>query len=245
MGQIYLVRHGQASFGSADYDQLSELGLQQARLLGAWYARSGQVFHRVVTGAMRRHRQTAEACMAALSAQSGAEGDWQIDADFNEYDHHEVMVRHCPEFDDPDAVKRFLASGPKAKYAFQEMFQAAMARWMSGAHDADYREPWPVFRLRCVAALERLANPARHADVAAPVPTASQAIIVFTSGGTIATLCQHLLGLGDRQTADLNWTLVNCGVTKLLYRPGRMSLSYLNNHAHLELQGEPHAVTYR
>jgi broad specificity phosphatase PhoE len=31
MGQIYLVRHGQASFGSANYDQLSELGHEQAR----------------------------------------------------------------------------------------------------------------------------------------------------------------------------------------------------------------------
>ncbi|HJV74342.1 MAG TPA: phosphoglycerate mutase family protein, partial [Noviherbaspirillum sp.] len=58
MGQIYLVRHGQASFGSANYDQLSELGLEQARLLGEWFANSRQQFHRVVTGDMRRHRQT-------------------------------------------------------------------------------------------------------------------------------------------------------------------------------------------
>ncbi|MFP2905716.1 histidine phosphatase family protein [Pyxidicoccus sp. 3LFB2] len=34
MGVVYLVRHGQASFGAADYDQLSETGLAQARVLG-------------------------------------------------------------------------------------------------------------------------------------------------------------------------------------------------------------------
>ena len=29
MGTLYLVRHGQASFGSDHYDQLSELGRRQ------------------------------------------------------------------------------------------------------------------------------------------------------------------------------------------------------------------------
>ena len=34
MGTLYLVRHGQASFGSANYDQLSALGQRQCRRLG-------------------------------------------------------------------------------------------------------------------------------------------------------------------------------------------------------------------
>ena len=34
MGTLYLVRHGQASFGADDYDQLSPLGHQQALRLG-------------------------------------------------------------------------------------------------------------------------------------------------------------------------------------------------------------------
>ncbi|NPC53888.1 histidine phosphatase family protein, partial [Corallococcus exiguus] len=29
MAELYLVRHGQASFGAADYDRLSERGEQQ------------------------------------------------------------------------------------------------------------------------------------------------------------------------------------------------------------------------
>ena len=32
MGVLLLVRHGQASLGAADYDQLSELGHRQAQL---------------------------------------------------------------------------------------------------------------------------------------------------------------------------------------------------------------------
>jgi broad specificity phosphatase PhoE len=235
MGQIYLVRHGQASFGSADYDNLSALGVEQARLLGEWFANCSQGFHQVVTGSMKRHRQTADACMGALPKALMVETDWQRDAGFNEYDHHEVLIRHWPEFADPLAIKKFLSDTENPKRAFQKIFEDAMTRWMDGKHDADYREPWPVFRARCVAAFDRL--------VASAGP--SQNIVVFTSGGTIATLCQHVLGLQDRQVCELNWTLVNSAVTKLFYQPGRTTLSYLNNFAHLEWLGEKNAVTYR
>lgn len=235
MGQIYLVRHGQASFGSADYDQLSPVGLEQARLLGEWFAHGNQQFQQVVTGDMKRHRQTADACIGALPKRTRTETDWQTDAGFNEYDHHEVMIRYRPDFAEPNAVKRFLAETENGKRVFQQIFQASMTRWMSGEHDADYNETWPAFRERCVASLKRLV------DAAAP----SQNIIVFTSGGTIATLCQHVLGLQDAQMAELNWSLVNCAVTKLFYQPDRIVLSYLNNFAHLEWLGEANAVTYR
>ena len=36
MGAIYLVRHGQAAFGTDDYDRLTEIGYTQARLLGGF-----------------------------------------------------------------------------------------------------------------------------------------------------------------------------------------------------------------
>jgi broad specificity phosphatase PhoE len=235
MGQIYLVRHGQASFGSADYDQLSPLGCEQGRMLGEWFSHCNQHFNQVVTGSLKRHRQTADACIAALPSASRPQTEWQTDAGFNEYDHDEVLMRHRPDFVEPGAIKRFLAEPGNGKRAFQLMFQEAMQRWMSGRHDADYREPWPVFRARCIAALERLV------ENAAP----SQNIAVFTSGGTIATLCQYVLRLDDRQVAELNWSLANCAVTKFFYQPGRIALSYLNNFAHLEWRGAANAITYR
>lgn len=235
MGQIYLVRHGQASFGAADYDQLSELGMAQSRALGAWFNDLRQPFSLVVTGDMKRQRQTAEACMAMLPVHLQPSQQWQADVDFNEYDHHEVLVRQRPDFADSAAVTRFLADSAHPRAAFQEVFAAAMARWMSGEYDTEYRETWPQFRARCIAALQRLIEGQER----------SKAIIVFTSGGVIATLCQHLLGMGERETARLSWGLVNCGVTRLLFQPGVVSLNYLNNHAHLERLGQAHAVTYR
>ena len=41
MGQLLLVRHGQASFGAEDYDVLSETGWEQGRRLGAHLVRAG------------------------------------------------------------------------------------------------------------------------------------------------------------------------------------------------------------
>ncbi|HEY8025597.1 MAG TPA: histidine phosphatase family protein [Burkholderiaceae bacterium] len=237
MGQIYLVRHGQASFGTANYDQLSSLGAEQGRLLGVWFAECGHSFDHVVTGALHRHRQTADSFLDAM----GAMPSRTVDPGFNEYDHEEILIRHRPDFADPEAVKRFLVEHENGKKAFQKIFEDAMARWMSGEHDADYGESWAAFRARCVAALSRLVDGAG----------ASQRIVVFTSGGTISTLCQHVLGMSDRQTFQLNWSLVNSAVTKFLFQAGtggedsRISMSYLNNFAHLEKTGDNAIVTYR
>ena len=60
MGTLYLVRHGQASFGADDYDQLSPLGLQQAQRLGAHWLAHGQRFDTVLMGTLRRHAQTLD-----------------------------------------------------------------------------------------------------------------------------------------------------------------------------------------
>ncbi|MBI3283904.1 MAG: histidine phosphatase family protein [Burkholderiales bacterium] len=243
MGQIYLVRHGQASFGSQNYDQLSELGIQQAQQLGRWWAARDLSVSRVVTGDLQRHRQTAQACMAELLGQpAGAldTGAWQSDTGFNEYHHHEVLARHVPEFDDPAAVKHFLLHTPNGKQAFQDIFSQAIARWMSGWHDADYRETWPAFRRRCVAALERQLQQ----------PDAAKNIVIFTSGGTISALCQHVLGFPDARFAELNWSLVNSAVTRLhvqpatAEQPARLALAYLNNFAHLEQSNNPKHITY-
>lgn len=235
MGQIYLIRHGQASFGSDNYDALSALGRQQGMVLGEWFAEQGQRFDRVLVGSMQRHRQTAAACMTALARSAPPETAWQLDPGFDEYDHHEVLIRHRPDFAEPGAVLRFLATQERPQQAYQAIHEAAVARWIGGGHDAQYGEPWPQFRRRCAEALQRLL------ESAAP----AQNIAVFTSGGTIGCLCQGVLGLDDRHTAQLGWSFANSAVTKIFYRQGKLSLGYLNNYAHLEWRGQRAAVSYR
>ena len=66
MGAIHLVRHGQASFGSGDYDRLSETGHLQARLAGEDMAARGLRPDVIIHGGLRRQRETAEGILAAL-----------------------------------------------------------------------------------------------------------------------------------------------------------------------------------
>ena len=96
MGVILLVRHGQASWGAADYDNLSELGHEQARITGA-APRGPRASRptRVVCGSMRRHRPDRR---GAPSRPPGGTRDVDIDEGWNEFDHVQMLEVHgAPE----------------------------------------------------------------------------------------------------------------------------------------------------
>lgn len=230
MSTVYLVRHGQASFGATDYDVLSERGQQQARVLGDAFARMQPRFESVVCGDMQRHRQTAQACLDAM----GRDARWRSDAGWNEFDHVRLITALRPDYADTALLRADLMAQPDPRRAFQGLFEQAMARWVAGGDEADYVETWHAFRDRCRAAL---------ASVLDALPQGGDAL-VFTSGGPIAALAQDLLKVPDSHGFHLNWGLVNCGVTKLVRGREGVRLSTLNGHAHFE--GE-HAglVTYR
>jgi broad specificity phosphatase PhoE len=220
MGAIYLIRHGQASFGTGDYDQLSPLGHQQASVLGQALQLRAVKPDLVVCGSMRRHRETAEGCLAAMNLQTAQ----QRDAAWNEYDHEAVVNALHPRFVDKALMHTELARSANPRRAFQDIFSEAMRRWATGRHDADYVESWQDFRSRVDGALQRL-----HAQLGR-----SQTAVVFTSGGPISAVAGRLLGLDDERTLRLNWTLANAAVTKLIYSERSLYLSSLNEHAHFE-----------
>ena len=66
MAAIFLLRHGQASFGESDYDRLSPLGIEQARLLGAALAGCNLRSPQFISGGMRRHQETLSECLGAM-----------------------------------------------------------------------------------------------------------------------------------------------------------------------------------
>ena len=229
MGAIYLIRHGQASFGQADYDRLSVIGHRQSTVLGQALKQLKLDVHACVRGSMTRHAETASACLWAM----GIDQDSRVDPGFNEYDHDEVLRASRPDFASPEGVARALSQAADPRAEFQKLFAAAMARWTGGAHDGDYRETWPQFCARCIAALQRaVANGGSGHNT-----------LVFTSGGAISVIVQHLLGLSDRDALRLNWIIANTSVTRLIYGNGRITLSYFNNYRHVEADRE--LLTYR
>ena len=230
MAAIYLIRHSQASFGSSDYDQLSEIGLQQARVLGASLALRRPRVRRAVCGTMRRHQQTAGGCLEAMSRPA----EWEVDAGWDEYDHDDVIRAFEPRYRDPAAMVADLAASAHPRRTFQEMFVQAVARWASGKHDGEYRESWSAFRERVAGALSRVNASLEKSEV----------VLVFTSGGPIGAVCGSLLHLSDDATLRLSSRLANAAITKLVCSDGAVHLSTLNEHGHFE--GDHAAMmTYR
>jgi broad specificity phosphatase PhoE len=221
MGVVLLVRHGQASFGTDDYDVLSETGWEQARLLGAWLAGRGVTPDVVVRGGMRRHRETAE----GLAAGAGAAGvAWsagvEVDPGWDEFDHLGVIA----------ALDEGVPAGELDRRAFQQAFERATARWTAGGHDADYPEPWPAFVARVGAS--------RAGACAAAGPGGT--VVVVSSGGPIAAACAELVDPdGDdaayaRLWSRFNTVTVNSSMTRVVVGSTGRRLLTFNEHPHLE-----------
>jgi broad specificity phosphatase PhoE len=218
MGTVLLVRHGQASFGAADYDVLSETGVAQSTRLGQALAEAGVVPTALVTGAMRRQRDTATAMAEA--------GGWspvlELDEGWNEFDHLGVVARG------PAALEGLDRRG------FQEAFVAATARWSGGEHDDEYDESWAAFVGRATAGLERAC--ARDGVT-----------VVVSSGGPIAVACAALVD-PEATAAELprlwnafNTVCANTGVTRVITGSTGRRLLTFNEHSHLSRD----QVTYR
>jgi broad specificity phosphatase PhoE len=219
MGQILLVRHGQASWDGDDYDVLSDRGHSQGELLGAALAARRIVPDLVITGGMRRHRDTVENIVAGASlGRVGVE----LDQGWDEYDHVSMLAQ---------VPTSFAGEKPTAD-EFQAWLEKAADRWVRGEHADDYHEPFAEFTARVDAALQRAVE-----------ASAGATALVVTSGGPISWVTTALLGGDASLWSGLNVVCINTGVTKLVTGRRGVTLVSFNEHTHLE--GNPLLLTYR
>jgi broad specificity phosphatase PhoE len=231
MGVILLIRHGQASFASTNYDKLSSIGMEQGRILGQALKTRAVKPDVLVCGGMQRHRETAEQCLQGL----GVAPSWDEDSGWDEYDHGAMLEAYDPRFGrKTNLAAELLKTGEDPKRVFQELFSKAAARWVGGAHDEDYDESFSEFCERVTAALQRLSARLEK----------SQTALVFTSGGAISAVAKLLLGLSAERMLPLSYLIANASVTKLIAGSTGIKLSTLNEHAHFE-GIEPKYLTYR
>jgi broad specificity phosphatase PhoE len=220
MTAVYLVRHGQASFGAADYDTLSPVGRQQAVVLGAELRRREVDVHAVWSGTLRRQVGTAEVCLEA----AGLDLPVRADARWNEYDHLGLVPSGQPAGDLVEASRDF-----------QRKLDEAIEAWMTGDHRNGATGTWAEFSGGVRAALAEVI-----ADLAK-----SRAALVFTSAGVISAICAALLSAPQPATyLALNRTMPNGAITKLVSGRSGVSLVSVNEHGHFE---GPHRglLTYR
>ena len=226
MSVIYLVRHGQASLFGRDYDVLSDLGVEQSRVVGAALADRGVRPDVVVRGTMRRHEQTTEAALEA----AGWDGlDVEIDPRWNEIDHVDIIKAREPAYTSHAAMVDALVDGPEPDRAFRTVFDDALRMWVDGG--GAYVETPDEFRARVDAAL---------GDVVARTAT-GQTVVVFSSGGPVAAATTTGLGLDMTAWLMVSRLVINASVTKLVAGESGVTVVSFNEHGHVEAAG---ALTY-
>ncbi len=249
MTTILLARHGQASFGEENYDQLSALGQQQAKMLGQHYATTQRRIDAIFSGSLIRQQESArhfwETYQPLMSADNMLVSDLTLPDNsmieaFNEFNHKDVFIKSNPAFSSKEAIAEELAKSDAPKARLAELFNVAMQRWHKGDNDMDYMESWPQFSVRAQQALEQARAQAEQLSHIGRDST----ILVFTSGGIIAAITAHLLQQGSRTAYQLNKSLVNTGVTSITIQEQAPRLLSLNEYSHLFADGK-RFVTWR
>lgn len=225
MPSVLLIRHAQASFGSADYDVLSPTGIEQTDLLATALARRPPKIARIAAGSMTRQRETAE----PIARERGLEVE--LDERWNEYDTDQVIAHHATA-----EVSR-AGTGPAGSTAsrgFQGVLDGAVRAWMEAGEATPASQSWPRFRESRVAALEEFAAGLDSGETG----------VVFSSGGVIAAIGSHFLGRHEDLFPRLNRVAVNSAITKLVAGPSGISLISFNEHVHLD-EAADGLLTYR
>lgn len=223
MGTLYLVRHGQASFGADDYDQLSELGHRQSVRLGEYFAQKGLHFDSLIAGTLRRHRQTLEGILQGMNLAGREHLSWD---GLNEYDSEAVIASvHPHKLEKPTSPEMY-------RHHFR-LLRDGLAQWMAGVASPKGMPSYNDFVAGVAGALDHVR--AHHYG---------KNVLIVTSGGPIAMAVGHVLGTRPEATIDLNMRIRNSSITEFAFTPKRHMLVCYNAIPHLEHPDYAQWVTY-
>ena len=211
MATLYLVRHGQASFGADDYDQLSSLGQRQCVQLGRYFAARGLVFDAALSGTLKRHQQT----VSGICEGAGAPLETTQWPGLNEYDSHAVIAAIHPE-----PLGR--PTTPELYRHHFRLLRQGLLQWMLGTTQPLGMPTWRDFQQGVVDALTHIRQ------------SPAQRVLLVSSGGPIACAIGHVLATPPEATVELNMRLRNSSVTEFAFNAKRHMLQTYNTLPHLD-----------
>jgi broad specificity phosphatase PhoE len=227
MAELYLVRHGQASFGADNYDELSSSGRIQSRWLGEYFAQANVQFDRVVMGTMQRHRQTADGILAAMG---GRQVEIVQDAGLNEYDFAALFAALGGEGSPTGLPAGLSATGSKKD--FYKGLRQVLQLWADDRLPGRVPETWHQFQTRVQRA---------RIDIQR---TGGRRVLVVSSGGPIAVTAQQVLQAPAATAIALNLQIRNSSICQYVFNHDAMSLVSFNSVPHLEHAERREFVTY-
>lgn len=234
MTEILLVRHGQAGFGTDNYDQLSALGAEQAAATGDHLRELGNQPVFTASGNLVRQRDTA----AIANRAQGISAPPRTLSQLNEYDAGGIFDAYLDTVAATDsAVAAQRDELHLDRRLFQRAFEGVMMHWLRDTTPEQRDvESWAVFRDRVITGANSLIEDTEPGDT----------ITVYTSGGVIAVLVGHALGLDAERTVALNWRVYNASVTRLRFgRRTGLNLMGFNGMDHLRLKGGERFLSFR
>ncbi len=232
---INFARHGQASFGKEDYDELSDLGREQSRILGRYLADTGHSFDKAYSGEMKRQKQTAHEVISVYKERGLSFPEVQIISDLNEFNFPKLMQILIPVImEEKPSLKKEMPKIFTDRKVFKKIVDMVISKWISGVYDLAELE-WHVFTARIRAGINKIVE--ENSD--------GKKIIVFSSGGPISAVVQMALGLSEEKTAFLAWQICNASFNQFFYNRKGLTLSSFNNVSHLELECRKELITYR
>jgi broad specificity phosphatase PhoE len=233
MGVIYVVRHGQAAFGTDHYDRLTEIGFTQARLLGAYFARRNIRFDAVFTGTLRRQAETAQGIFeghSEIGSQSPRPSP-EIFPGLDEYKPEAVMMALTGSF--PAPVPAAARRDPVVVREHFRVLREALLAWAEDRTQPEGMPHWRAFQDGAVAALieagQRL--PDGH-------------VLIVSSGGPIAAMVAGALNAPPASAVELNLRIRNSSLTEFASTPRRHHLVSFNGLPHLDTNPDSTLTTY-
>ena len=230
MSKMLLIRHAQASLLAADYDQLSDKGHIQSRLLGEHLVHQKYHFDKVYIGPLKRHRQTFQEVQAIYQANN---------LPFPK----PILIEELDEHRSMETMKEIESLLAKYQPQFQEWIQEMATR------------PTPKMKMKMVDTFlniwardsfgfELPAGTQRFADFNAQAKKGlelvmqgnekGKSIAVFSSGGCIGVMLGKVLGMEDPvKIMGLNLVMVNAALSEVLFSGNRLSLKSFNVTPHL------------
>jgi broad specificity phosphatase PhoE len=222
MGTVYLVRHGQASFGADNYDKLSDLGRRQCVRLGEYFRFKGVRFDAALVGTLERQKESLAAIAQGLQ--------WQPEAlawpGLNEYDSKAVV-----EAIHPTPLAR--PTSPELVKEHFRLLRDGLTAWIGGTAQPIGMPSHADFMAGILGALDHVR--AEHHG---------KNVLVVSSGGPISTIVAHVLGAPPQAMVELNLRIRNSSVTELAFNPKRHSLVTYNTLPHLDHPDHAAWVTY-
>lgn len=227
MSILYLMRHGQASFGTPDYDRLSALGIRQVEMLRDHLRELEDPPHAIYSGSLKRQLHTAR-----ILAGGTDDAITTLPA-FDEYQAGSLIRAHAAQTGAP--MPEPGDGRPIDPRGFQRRLETVGSLWAEGALHAPGVETWEAFSGRVAAGLRDLM--AREGR--------SRRVYVSTSAGVIGAAVGALLGLAPREAIKLSWSVHNSSVTRIQYDGARASLLSFNAAPHLERPDRRSMLTFR